>query len=197
MFTGIVEEVGVLRQTGSRWRVACQRVVEDAREGDSICVSGVCLTAIDIEPDGFSADLAPETLAVSALGELSVGRLVNLERSLPANGRLSGHIVQGHVDGKALVRELTRLEDGNWRLAIEVPDPLLRYVVYKGSLCVDGISLTVARVDRNQIEFAIIPHTWANTALRDRMSGQNVNIETDILARHVERLLETGKNDLP
>lgn len=195
MFTGIVEEVGRVaeaepRASGSRLRIEAARVVEGLREGDSVSVQGVCLTAVAITAGSFSADVSRETLERSTLGEARPGALVNLERALAASGRLGGHIVQGHVDGTGVIRALEERGGGDWWLEVEAPPELARYLVYKGSIAVDGISLTVARVDGPVFAVAVIPHTWANTALRTARPGQRVNLETDILAKYVERLLE-------
>lgn len=195
MFTGIVEEAGTLLQwhngvAGARLTIGCERVVSDAKIGSSIAVNGVCLTALELSEDSFAADLAPETLQRTNLGDLIVGSLVNLERPLLASDRLSGHVVQGHVDGTGELAELRELGDGNWWLTVQLPPELLPYVVMKGSIAIDGISLTIAKVDADRISVAIIPHTYAFTNLHGRGLGERVNIETDILAKQVERLLE-------
>jgi riboflavin synthase len=194
MFTGIVEELGRVnnvetRATGARLRITASRVLEDVFEGASIAVNGVCLTALDLRPDSFSADIAPETLRRSNLGDLRAGSLVNLERPLSPTGRLSGHIVQGHVDGTGELVSLEPLGDENWWLRVRVPLELDRWLVYKGSVALDGISLTVAALESSVLAVTIIPHTYQNTSLRDRRPGQRVNIECDILAKHVEKLL--------
>jgi riboflavin synthase len=194
MFTGIVEEVGRIaavepRASGSRLRVEASRVVEDLREGDSICVSGVCLTAVAVGPGGFWADVSRETLERSTLGEARPGALVNLERALAASGRLGGHIVQGHVDGVGVIRGMEERGGGDWWLEVEAPAGLEPYLVYKGSVAVDGISLTVARVEGPLFSVAVIPHTWNNTNLRAARPGARVNLETDILAKYVAKLL--------
>lgn len=194
MFTGIVEEVGRVasieaRETGARIRVACSKVLEDAFPGSSIAVNGVCLTAVDpVAGDGFSADLAPETLRRTNLGDLKAGSLVNLERPLAAGGRLSGHIVQGHVDAAGTLESLEALGSDNWWLRVRIPAELDRYLVYKGSICLDGISLTVAEIEGGVLSVTIIPHTIAHTNLRDKHPGDRINVECDILAKHVEKL---------
>lgn len=193
MFTGIIEEVGTVEQSGSRLKIRCARVMEDLHEGDSVCVSGVCLTAVGLLPGSFSADLAPETLKRSNLGDLRQGSLVNLERSLLPTTRLSGHFVQGHVDGTGQFLELQRLGDGNWWLKVFVPDELDRYFVQKGSVAIDGISLTVASIASRVLSVAIIPHTYEHTALRDRRAGDRLNLECDVIAKHIEKLLQTVK----
>lgn len=198
MFTGIIEEVGEIREVtprdaGARITIGCQTVLADACEGSSIAVNGVCLTARELIPGCFSADLAPETLARTNLGALRPGSRVNLERPLVAGGRLSGHIVQGHVDGTGTFRELRDLGDGNWWLEIRVPSALTRYLVEKGSVAIDGISLTIAKLDADVLSVAIIPHTYANTTLGGYGAGDAVNLEVDILAKHVEKLLDFSK----
>jgi riboflavin synthase len=194
MFTGIVEEVGTVAElkpqaAGARLRVRAQTVLEDAREGSSIAVNGVCLTALEITADRFSADLAPETLRRTSLGDLAPGSLVNLERPLLPSSRLSGHIVQGHVDGTGAVSSFEELGDGNWWLNIAVPVELDRYLVYKGSVAVDGVSLTIATLENKIMGVTIIPHTYEMTCFRRYEPGRRVNIECDILAKHVEKLM--------
>lgn len=196
MFTGIVEEVGSVasveaRAAGSRLRVSCRTVLEDSFEGASICVNGVCLTAVDLRADSFSADVAPETLRASNLGDLRAGSLVNLERPLSPKGRLGGHIVQGHVDATGEMASLEMLGDQNWWLKIRVPEELDRFLVYKGSVAIDGISLTVAAIESGVLSVTIIPHTYQNTALKERRPGARVNLEVDVLAKYVEKMLST------
>lgn len=189
MFTGIVEELGTVQTAGSRLSIGCARVLEDLTVGASIAVNGVCLTAIEVRPEGFSADLAPETLDRSNLGDLKPGDGVNLERPLTLAARLSGHIMQGHVDATAVLQSLRALEDGNWELLLQVPKALDRYLVFKGSIAIDGISLTIADVTDGLVRVAIIPHTYAVTNLAKRQPGDRLNIECDMLAKHVEKLL--------
>jgi riboflavin synthase len=189
MFTGIVEESGTVTTAGSRLSIACSRVMEDMTLGASVAVNGVCLTAVEIRPDGFSADLAPETLRRSNLGDLKPGDRVNLERPLTLAARLSGHIMQGHVDGTAVLESLIALENGNWELRIRVPEELDRYLVFKGSIAIDGISLTIADITDRLLLVAIIPHTYVATNLSTRHPGDRLNIECDMLAKHVEKLL--------
>ncbi|MCC6539388.1 MAG: riboflavin synthase [Bryobacterales bacterium] len=188
MFTGIIEETGRIATAGARLHVECSLVMADATPGCSIAVNGVCLTALDPSPQGFSADLAPETLRRTNLGDLASGSVVNLERPLAAGGRLSGHIVQGHVDGTGTVESFDALGDDNWWLRVRIPAELDRYVVHKGSICLDGISLTVAAIEDCIVSVTIIPHTVAHTNLRTRKPGDRINVETDILAKHVEKL---------
>ncbi len=202
MFTGIVEELGtvaeLVKQTaGARLRVRCTRVLEDLKQGSSIAVNGVCLTAVRLDAHSFSADLAPETLRRSNLGDLTAGSRVNLERPLLPTDRLSGHIVQGHVDGTGEFLSLEPVGDENWWLKIRVPVELDRYLVYKGSIAIDGISLTIASLDGDVLSVTIIPHTYEVTTLGTYKQGGRVNLECDVLAKHVEKLLEsveyTGK----
>lgn len=194
MFTGIIEELGRVialepKQTGARLTIACSAILADAAAGASIAINGACLTAVELAADRFSADLAPETLKRTNLGDLQPGSPVNLERPLRASGRLDGHFVLGHVDGTGEVVSLDALGEENWWLRIRMPTSLARYVVMKGSLAVDGISVTVAEIEGAVAGFTIIPHTWAHTALHARKAGARVNLEVDILAKQVEKLL--------
>ena len=194
MFTGIVEELGtvesvVTRSAGARLLVRCATVMEDMKEGASIMVNGVCLTGVDLRPGGFHADLAPETLRRSNLGDLRPGSRVNLERPLSPSGRLSGHIVQGHVDATGEFLSLESLGDENWWLRIRVPVELDPFLVYKGSIAIDGISLTIAALEGDVLSVTIIPHTYRNTTLATYRPGARVNLECDVLAKHVEKLL--------
>lgn len=189
MFTGIIEELGTVETAGAKLTVRCQTVMQDLTEGASIAVNGVCLTAVDLRPDSFSADLAPETLRRSNLGDLSAGSRVNLERPLAPTGRLSGHIVQGHVDGTGELLALEALGDENWWLRVRIPSELDPFLVYKGSVAIDGISLTIAALESGVLSVTIIPHTYRNTTLGAYRPGSRVNVECDILAKHVEKLL--------
>ena len=189
MFTGIVEELGTVVTAGTRLSVKCAVVLSDLSTGASIAVNGVCLTAVAVTEHGFAADLAPETLSRSNLGDLTEGSRVNLERPVTPATRLSGHIVQGHVDATGQVVALDALRDGNWWLKVRVPKSVDRYVVEKGSVTLDGISLTIAAIDADVIGVTIIPHTFANTTIGQARVGTCVNIEVDVLAKHVEKLL--------
>jgi riboflavin synthase len=185
MFTGIIEELGeVSACANGHLSVNCQLVMSDMTLGASIAVNGVCLTAVELRPDGFSADLAPETLNRTNLGDLRPGDPVNLERPLMLQTRLSGHIVQGHVDGTGVIESWK-----NGELVVRIPGDLDQLMVYKGSICLDGISLTIAAADRGTVKIAIIPHTTQVTNLAFRKPGDLMNIECDILAKHVARLL--------
>jgi riboflavin synthase len=194
MFTGIVEELGTVesvaaRSAGARLKVRCTTVMEDIKEGASIAVNGVCLTAVDLRPDGFHADMAPETLLCSNLGDLRTGSRVNLERPLSPTGRLSGHIVQGHVDGTGELLRLEALSGDTWWLRIRVPAELDPFLVHKGSIAIDGISLTIAELEADKLSVSIIPHTYRHTTLAGYRPGARLNLECDILAKHVEKML--------
>jgi riboflavin synthase len=194
MFTGIVEELGRViafetRKTGARLTVECSAILQDAAVGASIAVNGACVTAAELGSEKFSADLAPETLNRTNLGDLKPGSQVNLERPLHANRRLDGHFVLGHVDATGEIASMEALGDDNWWLRIRVPQELARYIVSKGSLAVDGISLTVAEIEDNLIGFTIIPHTFEHTTLKTYRPGSRVNVEVDILAKHIEKLV--------
>jgi riboflavin synthase len=194
MFTGIIEELGTVeslepRSAGARLRVSCSHVLEDLAEGASIAVNGVCLTAVDLRADSFAADLAPETLERSNLGDLTAGSRVNLERPVTPATRLSGHIVQGHVDATGELVSLEPLGDGNYWLTIRIPDELDRYLVHKGSITIDGISLTIASLEDELVGVTIIPHTYANTRLGSLRPGARVNLEVDVIAKHIEKLM--------
>jgi riboflavin synthase len=199
MFTGIIEETGTVARVdvlaaGARLEIRCRAVLEDAVPGASIAVNGVCLTAVSFTRDGFSADVSPETLRRSNLGALRTGSPVNLERPLSPSGRLGGHLVQGHVDGAGEFLSLEALGDGNWWLTVRVPEDLDRYVVEKGSIAIDGISLTVASIQGGVLAATVVPHTYASTALGSLRPGDTVNLECDILAKYVEKLLGNPKS---
>ena len=204
MFTGIVEEMGVVEfcrpveipldaegPSGAhnyRLRVKARRVLEDLAVADSICVNGACLTVVARDESGFEMDVVPETLRRTNLGVLVKGSMVNLERSLSVNGRLGGHVVQGHVDGVGVVVEV-RAEGGAQIFRIKAPDELMRYIVEKGFIGLDGISLTVVEVFNSAFTISVIPYTLENTNLQVRETGESVNLEVDILAKYVESLL--------
>lgn len=198
MFTGLVEEVGTVQniRRGSRscvLTIGCQTVLEGSNIGDSICVNGVCLTATSLGSRYFTADAMPETLDRSSLGHLAPGSSVNLERAMPADGRFGGHIVSGHIDGTGTVRSIRRDDNAVW-YTVEAPPAILRFIVEKGSIAIDGISLTVADVDESSFRVSIIPHTQQVTALRDRGVGSVVNLENDIIGKYVEKLLLPYEN---
>lgn len=193
MFTGLVEETGTvteLRDLGDAVRLTIRGplVTSDARHGDSIAVNGCCLTVVDPRGDTFSADVMRESLDRTSLGDLKPGDRVNLERAMPATGRLGGHIVQGHVDGTAVVIDRTPSE--HWEVVrFTLPSELARYVVEKGSITVDGTSLTVVEVTDDWFSVSLIPTTLADTILGDRRPGDRVNLEVDVIAKYVERLM--------
>lgn len=198
MFTGIVEELGHVRAItetdgGRRLEITARKVLEDANIGDSIAVNGCCLTVVELAEDHWAADAVTETLDRTSLGAFVVGDTVNLERPVRVEDRLGGHIVQGHVDGVGALATRDPLPDGSTRMRFTIPKELLRYVVEKGSVTLDGISLTVAAFDdaTRAVEVAVIPHTLSVTTLGPKRPGDPVNVEVDILAKHVERLLAT------
>ena len=189
MFTGIIEELGTVAMTGSHLEIRCRSVLADLKNGASIAVNGVCVTAVRITPVSFGADLSPETLARTSLGNLTQGALVNLERPLAVGDRLGGHIVQGHVDGTAEVHALSALPDGNWDLRVSIPPELDRYMIFKGSVAIDGVSLTIASIGNAALSVAIIPHTYQNTSMQTYRPGTRVNIEVDQIAKYIEKLI--------
>ena len=190
MFTGIVEEVGrVASLTDYRLVINARQAVEDASLGDSIAVNGACLTVVEFDDASFAVDLAPETLRRTSLGQAGPGAAVNLERALAANGRMGGHIVQGHVDGTGVITGLTPEADC-YIMEIEAPESLVPYIVEKGFIAVDGISLTVVQKAVRRFTVSVIPFTMQNTNLQERVVGDKLNLEADILAKYVESLLE-------
>lgn len=200
MFTGIVEEVGKverIEQRGENRRItiSARNTPKELKTGDSVAVSGVCLTAIQIKGGSFSADLAPETWERTSFSRVREGALVNVELPMKANGRFGGHIVQGHVDGIGKFLGLERVgESENFWLRIEMPREIEKYTVYKGSVCVEGISLTAAKVEGRECEIAVIPHTIEMTNLKSLKRGDPVNLEADLIAKYVEKMM---RNDAP
>jgi riboflavin synthase len=195
MFTGIIEEVGKIvsiQQKGEDRRITVQaeNTPKELKTGASVSVSGVCLTALDIKPKTFCADLAPETWVRTSFSRIHENALVNLELPMKADGRFGGHIVQGHVDGVGKLVSFERIEDSeNWWLEIEVPAEVAKYTVYKGSLSIEGISLTVAKIEGNRCTVAIIPHTVEMTNLGSLKPGDPVNLEADLIAKYVEKMM--------
>jgi riboflavin synthase len=195
MFTGLVEELGRVesvedRTAGRRIWIAAARVLEDTRIGDSLLCSGCCLTTVAVGPGRFAVEAVPETLRLTTVGDWRAGTAVNLERSLKLSDRLGGHLVQGHVDGVGEVRARVAEGDGA-RITIALPQTLSRFVAWKGSLAVDGVSLTVAGLTDSTCQIAYIPHTLAVTSAGSYAPGTRVNLEVDLLARYLARLLET------
>jgi riboflavin synthase len=197
MFTGIVEETGRIarierRGENRRITIAAESTPRELKTGDSVAVSGVCLTAVDIKPGSFCADLAPETWARTSFSRIRDGALVNLELPVKADGRFGGHIVQGHVDGvgKLLAMERIAASENGW-LHIELPREVEKYTVYKGSISVEGISLTVAKIEGRQCTIAVIPHTVEMTNLGALKPGDPVNLEADLIAKYVEKMMKS------
>jgi len=193
MFTGIIEEVGEIASVDDSsefrtLRIRANGILEGVSAGASISVNGVCLTVRQHDEGSFTAELSRETLDRTSLKELRAGSIVNLERPMRADGRFGGHMVQGHVDGVGRIRKFSRDGD-SWTLQIEFPGPAVRYIVEKGSIAIDGISLTVAAVHPPVLDIAIIPHTFENTNLKRAAAGDTVNLEFDIIAKYVERML--------
>lgn len=198
MFTGIVEEVGSILsikngEKSSSLVIRAHKVIENTKVGDSICTNGVCLTATRINSNEIEVDVMPETLRRTNLGKLQPGSRVNLERALTLGTRLGGHIVSGHVDGLGNIIHMEKEDNAVW-LQIVISEDLLKYVVEKGSITVDGISLTVAYVDEKSFKVSIIPHTAEETILLTKSVGEQVNIECDILAKYIEKLLKPQEN---
>jgi riboflavin synthase len=196
MFTGIIEELGQVRANdrhgdGTRLQIGCSTVLTDATIGASIAVNGCCLTVVDVTDGAWAADVQPESVERTTLGQLTPGDPVNLERPVRLADRLGGHLVQGHVDAIATVTARVPEADGSTRITIRVPDHLGRYIVEKGSVTVDGVSLTVTDTTDDEFGLALIPHTLAVTTLGIRQPGDTVNLEADVVAKYVERLLTT------
>lgn len=193
MFTGIVEEKGTVKHislAGISGSIAirARKVLEGTRIGDSIAVNGVCLTVVSLQPDGFTADVMAETIRRTGLGNCQPGDRVNLERAMAADGRFGGHIVAGHIDGVGTVRSAVPEGNAVW-ITIEAPPQILRYIVEKGSIAIDGISLTVAYVDESVFKVSVIPHTAAETTLLSKKAGDIVNLENDIVGKYIEKLM--------
>lgn len=200
MFTGIIEELGEIKNIrhgikSATLTIAAKKVLQDSQIGDSIAVNGVCLTATTISNGYFTADVMAESMRRTALGELSVGSKVNLERAMAANGRFGGHIVSGHIDGTGTINDFTREDNAVW-ITIGTSQKILKYIIEKGSITIDGVSLTVAYVDDSCFKVSIIPHTAGNTTLLDKKIGSNVNLENDIIGKYVEKLLGFNEKTL-
>jgi riboflavin synthase len=196
MFTGIIEETGTIRslKTGSRssaMTISAKKVLEDVRTGDSINVDGVCLTVVTFTLDSFTVDMMPETMSRSAFSDAKAGRPVNLERALRLSDRLGGHIVSGHIDDTGRITRIRNDENAVW-FTVSVPAALLKYIVEKGSVAIDGISLTVASTTESSFEVSVIPHTQSVTTLLKKRTGDRVNIECDVIAKYLENLIPGG-----
>ena len=194
MFTGIIEEKGKIKAikrgaASSVLSIEGSVIFDDLKIGDSVAVNGVCLTATKIEGGSFEADVMHETLDRTGLGQLRPGSSVNLERAMAANGRFGGHIVSGHIDGQGVVKEIKKDDNAIWYY-IQAPASIMRYIVEKGSIAIDGISLTVAKVTEDTFAVSIIPHTAAETTLSERKTGDKVNLENDIVGKYVEKLTQ-------
>ena len=204
MFTGIIEELGTVasfetKGDGARMRFSSSLVTSDSKDGDSIAVNGVCLTGLYVSRDGFSADLSQETLDRSTLGSLQTGSKVNLERALLPTTRLGGHLVQGHVDGRGTFLAAEKHCDF-YTVRVAFPSDLAKYFIYKGSVAIDGISLTIASLGESNFDIAVIPKTWQLTNLSTLHAGDPVNLEVDLIAKYIERMLNVGGSaaiDLP
>ncbi len=200
LFTGIVEEIGKIKKidkgtSSCRLSIEADKVLSGSNIGDSIAVNGVCLTVTEMTGNLFMADIMPETLRRSNLGNLSSGSYVNLERAMAANGRFGGHIVSGHIDGTGSIREFKREDNAVW-VTVDCDSRLLKYIIEKGSITIDGISLTVAFVDNTCFKVSIIPHTAGETTLLKHHKGDIVNLENDIIGKYVEKLLSFRTDDL-
>lgn len=198
MFTGIIEETGTILSAGNgKIRIAAQKVLDGTKTGDSIAVNGVCLTVTEMTSCGFTADVMPETLRRSNLGSLKKGGSVNLERAMAADGRFGGHFVSGHIDGTGTILKMQN--DGNavW-VYISAPRPILNLIIEKGSVAIDGISLTVAKIDEKEFAVSVIPHTGEETTLLNKKPGDIVNLENDVVGKYVQKLMslrDSGQNE--
>lgn len=198
MFTGIVEELGKVRSIKKnngfhKLDIECTKVLDDTKLGDSIAVNGVCLTVDELYEDHFIADVMGETLDKTNIRDLNCGSCVNLERALRLMDRLGGHLVSGHIDGTGEILKIKPEQDGTW-FTIKAPQEILKYIIYKGSICIDGTSLTVAYVDEDIFKVSIIPHTLENTILSRKKINDSVNLECDLIGKYIEKLI-TGKSD--
>ncbi len=196
MFTGIIEEIGKISSInpiagGMRIKISSSKILDDISADDSICVSGVCLTAIKVEDDGFWVDAVGATLEKTTFLQMQLSASVNLERSLKLNDRLGGHFVQGHTNGIGTILEINKLGE-NYFLKIKVDESLEKYLIEEGSITIDGVSLTIAKLDGSKVGISLIPHTWHNTIIQYKKIGNKVNVELDVLAKYIEKLL--GKN---
>jgi riboflavin synthase len=196
MFTGIIEEIGKISSInpiagGMRIKISSSKILDDISVDDSICINGVCLTAIKVEDDGFWVDAVGATLEKTTFLKMQLSSSVNLERSLKLNDRLGGHFVQGHTNGIGSILEINKLGE-NYFLRIKVDDNLEKYLIEEGSITIDGVSLTIAELDGSKVGISLIPHTWHNTIIQYKKIGDKVNVEIDVLAKYIEKLV--GKN---
>ena len=199
IFTGIIEELGVVKSIAINGASGCitikaKKVLEGTQLGDSIAVNGTCLTVTSINSDGFSADVMAETVQRTSLSQVGKGDLVNLERAMILNGRFGGHIVSGHIDGTGTITKYTKEENAIW-VTIKAPDEILDLIVEKGSICIDGISLTVATVSDQDFQVSIIPHTAKETTLIHKKVGSLVNLENDIVGKYIKKLMENNQEE--
>ena len=200
MFTGIIEEIGKISSIqpiagGMRIKISSSKILDDISVDDSICVSGVCLTAISVEDDGFWVEAVGATLEKTTFSKMQLSSSVNLERSLKLNDRLGGHFVQGHTNGIGTILEINKLGE-NYLLKIKVDESLEKYLIDEGSITIDGVSLTIAELDGFKVGISLIPHTWLNTIIQYKKIGDKVNVEIDVLAKYIEKLLgKNGSND--
>ena len=199
IFTGIIEELGVVKSIAINGASGCitikaKKVLEGTQLGDSIAVNGTCLTVTSINSDGFSADVMAETVKRTSLSQVGKGDLVNLERAMILNGRFGGHIVSGHIDGTGTIMKYTKEENAIW-VTIKAPDKILDLIVEKGSICIDGISLTVATVSDQDFQVSIIPHTAKETTLIHKKVGSLVNLENDIVGKYIKKLMENNQEE--
>lgn len=194
MFTGIVEEVGSIVNPGNKLKIKCKKILSDIKLGDSIAVNGICLTVTEFNSDSITVDVMNETLNKTYLGSMKKNDLVNLERAMLANGRFGGHIVSGHIDGTGIIKEIKKDGISIWYTII-AEDRILNYIVEKGSIAIDGISLTVAYIDENVFKVSVIPHTQKNTILLSKNIGDKVNLENDIVGKYIEKLYKPKKEE--
>lgn len=197
MFTGIIEETGAVASVAkgaksARLTVEASKIFEDLKLGDSVAVNGICLTVAELGGRKFSADVMNETLSRSDLGDLQVGNKVNLERAMPSDGRFGGHIVSGHIDGTGRITKTERDDNAIW-ITVSAPSGIMRYIVEKGSIAIDGISLTVARTEKSVFSVSVIPHTGKETSLLGKKIGDTVNLENDIVGKYIDRFLSINK----
>ncbi len=199
MFTGIIEEIGKISEVnpipgGKKIKISALKILNDISVNDSVCVNGVCLTATEVDEQGFKVDAVGVTLEKTTLSKLQISSPVNLERSLKLSDRLGGHFVLGHVNGTGVIKEITKLGD-NYFIRINLPNNMIKYLIDEGSITIDGISLTIAELKDSTIGISVIPHTWNNTTLQYKNVEDKVNIETDVLAKYVEKLTNIKESE--